>query len=146
MQAVAAHAGFQVSRPEVDDDSVDGILLSRRGRRPRIEFQLKATGQDIFQGDHVAFPLPIKNYNDLQVETISPRILVVVSMPDNEAQWLHQSEEALHLYRCAYWVSLLGRPETPNTASITVHLPGSQMFTSESLVAMMDRIQAGGVP
>ena len=146
VQAVAARAGFQVVRPEIDDDSVDGVILSRAGKRPRLEFQLKATGQDILQGERIAFPLPVKNYDDLRVETIIPRLLIVVLMSGNEVEWLHQSEDALCLRRCAYWCSLLGRPETRNSASVTVSLPRSQIFTPESLIGMMDRIQAGDVP
>jgi hypothetical protein len=56
IQAVAAYAGFQVSKPDVDDDSIDGIIMSRIGKRPRIEFQLKATSQDVLKADHLAFP------------------------------------------------------------------------------------------
>lgn len=146
IQAVAAHAGFQVSVPGVDDDSVDGIILSRIGKRPRLEFQLKATGQEVLRDDHVAFPLPLKNYDDLRIETITPRLLIVVVMPGNKDEWLDQSEDALCLRRCAYWHSMLGQPETTNSTTVTVHLPRSQVFTPGSLVDMMERIQAGAMP
>lgn len=39
--AVAAHAGFHVATPELDRDSIDGILVCDDGKRPRIEFQAK---------------------------------------------------------------------------------------------------------
>ena len=39
--AVAAHAGFHVATPELDRDSIDGILVCGDGKRPRIEFQAK---------------------------------------------------------------------------------------------------------
>ena len=41
VRAVAAGAGYQVSIPNPDVDSVDGVLASSMGRRPRIEFQAK---------------------------------------------------------------------------------------------------------
>ena len=69
--------------------------MSRIGKRPRIEFQLKATSQDVLKADHVAFPLPIKNYDDLRVETITARILIVLVMPENEIEWLECSQDAL---------------------------------------------------
>jgi hypothetical protein len=146
VQAVAAYAGFQVSKPDVDDDSIDGIIMSRIGKRPRIEFQLKATSQDVLKVDHVAFPLPIKNYDDLRVETITARILIVLVMPENEVEWLECSQDALSLRRCAYWHTLSGKPETSNSTTVTVHLPRSQMFTPDGLTAMMRRIQAGTMP
>ncbi len=64
IRAVAADAGYQVVRPDVDDDSVDGILIANWGRRPRIEFQAKSTSRDIPTGDSLRYPLPVKNYNE----------------------------------------------------------------------------------
>lgn len=48
IRAVAADGGCQVTRPEVDDDSVDGVLMASFGRRPRIDFQAKATTQNVY--------------------------------------------------------------------------------------------------
>ena len=84
IEAVASYAGFQVVEPKLDNDSVDGILIADIGRRPRIEFQAKATAQDIRTGDQINFPLSIKNYDDLRIDSITPRILVVLLMPDEE--------------------------------------------------------------
>lgn len=47
--AVAAHAGYQVVEPPVDDDSIDGTIIGKEGRRPRIDFQAKATARDILK-------------------------------------------------------------------------------------------------
>ena len=140
---MAAKAGFQVARPEVDDDSVDGVIMSRRNRRPRCEFQLKATGRGITGVDTLAFPLPIKNYNDLRVETIVRRILIVLTMPDDLEEWLAQTEGELVLRHCAYWHSILGEPETDNTTSVTVHLPRQRMFTPDAVIDIMRRIETG---
>ena len=59
-------------------------------RGPRIEFQAKATSQDILRENHLAFPLPIGNYKDLSQDAMIPRILIVVLMPQERAQWLSQ--------------------------------------------------------
>ena len=86
IRAVAAHAGFYVDEPQVDRSSIDGVLRADFGRGPRIEFQAKATSQDILRENHLAFPLPIGNYKDLTQDAMIPRILIVVLMPQERAQ------------------------------------------------------------
>ena len=143
IEAVAAKAGYQVSEPRVDDDSVDGVLMGREGRRPRIEFQAKATARDVAGSEHIALPLPIKNYNDLRAETIVPRLLIVLTLPDDESLWLDHSEHELALRHCCYWKSLLGQPATANESSVTVRLPRTHQFDSAALTTLMTRVQNG---
>lgn len=143
ISAVAARAGYQVCEPVVDDDSVDGILIGQAGRRPRIEFQAKASSRELLQEHHLAFPLSIKNYNDLRAEVIVPRLLVVVLMPEQPEAWLHHSEEQLCLRHCGYWFSLANQPDTENTTTVTIHLPRHQRFDSEALHALMTRAEQG---
>ena len=81
IEAVASHAGQAVEEIKVDSDSVDGTFVSNLGRRPRVEFQAKATSRDVVIGDNIHFPLSIKNYDDLRLEAIIPRILIVLLMP-----------------------------------------------------------------
>ena len=62
ISAVAAHAGYQIIEAgPIDKDSVDGTLISDEDRRPRIEFQARATARDILRGDTLRFRLSIKN-------------------------------------------------------------------------------------
>ena len=143
IDAVASQAGYQVVEPRVDRDSVDGILIADFGRRPRIEFQAKATELDIVRGGNLHYPLPVKNYHDLRVETLSPRILIVVLVPKDTEQWVNQTEEELCLRRCAYWTSLEGRPDTDNTESVTVNLPTANMFSSKQLTDLMQKAERG---
>ncbi len=143
VRTVAARAGFQVTRPEPDVDSVDGIILSTTGRRPKIDFQAKATTQDMLRHGMVHFPLPVKNYNDLRAETISPRILVVFLMPSDSHDWTAQTEEELCIRYCAYWNCLEGQPERHNTNNITVQLPTSNILSANQLNEMMVRVNRG---
>ena len=143
VRAVAVDAGYQVTRPEVDDDSVDGVLLSSLGRRPRIDFQAKATAQNILRADGLHFPLPVKNYNDLRADTRTPRILVVMVMPDREDEWLNQTESELCLHRCCYWVSLAGSPVVPNTSSVMVRVPIGNLFNRAQLDDLMLKANEG---
>ena len=151
VRAVAATAGYNVYKPEVDDDSIDwGIGASGGGgtvRSPRVELQLKCTGRDVLADGHVAYPLKRKNYDELRFDDYQvPRILVVVLVPPEVPDWLSQSEESLALHHCGYWLSLRSRPETDNADTVTVHLPRAQVFSVDALTQMMNRIAGGGFP
>lgn len=151
LRAVAAAANLKTSKEEIDDDSID-ITLGRTGgggmlRSPKCDVQLKATSQDVVSGDHIHFPLPRKNYDDLRSTNVcTPRILVVLLLPTDSSEWLAQDHEALCMRRCAYWYSLRGLTATPNETNVTVRIPRSQMFTKDALVGIMDRIGNGGQP
>lgn len=144
IEAVASHAGYWVDEPKLDYDSVDGSLKADFGKRPRIEFQAKATSQDIVRGNCIHFPLPLKTYNDLRDDAINPRILIVLIMPQPTDEWLEQTQSALCIRKCAYWMSLKGCPETSNTSSVTVRLPLSNVFNVEQLTDMMQKTESTG--
>lgn len=143
IRAVAASAGYQMVRPEIDIDSVDGILMSNFGSRPKIEFQAKATARDIVRDGNVRFSLPIKNYNDLRIPTKVPRILIVVLMPQDPDQWVNQTEDELCLRHCGYWVSLEGRSTVTNTSSVSIDLPTTNIFNKEHLHDLMTKADTG---
>ena len=144
IEAVASYAGFQVEEVKVDLDSVDGTLKADFGMRPRIEFQAKATARDVVRDSHVHFPISVKNYNDLRIETINPRILIVLVMPEEVDGWVNQTDEELCLRHCAYWMSLTGELATPNIDNVTVRVPLGNMFDSDQLTAMMQRTERTG--
>lgn len=151
VRAVAAVAQIAVSEPTVDDDSVD-LLFQRRGgggivRSPRVEAQVKCTGAASVTAAHVAFPLKIKNYDELRpTDVLVPRILIVVTVPDNLGDWLNHSEQELAMRRCGYWLSLRGEPATTNTTSVTVQLARANQFTVAELGGLMQRIGNGQHP
>ena len=151
LRAVAAVAGFKVYTSDVDDDSIDFGIGQRGGggtiRSPKIELQLKCTSAEVLNDGHAAFPLKIKNYNDLRHEDFQvPRILVVVVVPGDLEQWMVHSENSLALHHCGYWVSLRGMPATQNLETVTVHLPRTQCFDPPQLHAIMERVEGGGLP
>ena len=143
VRAVAAEAGFQVVRPEPDVDSVDGVLMASFGRRPRIEFQAKATSRRLLRADGIHFPLPVKNYDELRIGSWIPRILIVVLMPDESETWLSQTDDELCMNSSVYWLSPSGMPERPNIASVTVVIPTANVFDRAQLDALMIRAEAG---
>ena len=144
IEAVASHAGFQVVETKVDHDSVDGFLIADFGRRPRIEFQAKATARDVIKDDQIHFPLSMKNYDDLRIETINPRILVVLIVPEETSKWISQTDDDLCLRHCAYWMSFKGQPASRNTANITVHLPMTNVLNSKKSTDMMQNTEQRG--
>lgn len=141
--AVAASAGYECVESNVDLDSVDGMLKSATGARPRIEFQAKGSTRSLLRVDHVAYPLSRKNYDDLRIETIAPRLLFVVLLPEDEAAWLSHSENELALRHCGYWLSLRGMPPVGNEQSVTVHLPRAQQLTVDQLKGLMAEAERG---
>jgi hypothetical protein len=141
--AVAAKAGFDLTEPKVDVDSVDGTLIAHAGRRPRIDFQAKATARDVLDDEMLRYPLTIKNYDDLRADVIIPRLLIVVVLPQAQEDWLSHSEDALVLRHCGYWHSLAGAPETDNQTSVTVAIPRIQCFDPDALQDLMQQADKG---
>ena len=143
VEAVASQAGYWISYPRVDRRSVDGTLEGDTAGLPRLDFQLKATSQDVLRDDQLRFPLPIRNYDDLRLQARAPRILIVLHMPDDVSEWLNQSREEMCQRYCAYWLSLSGSPPVQNTTSVTVHIPLANMFNSAQLTDLMNKAARG---
>lgn len=138
VSAIAAQAGCNSSKPEVDEDSVDLELSMKsisdcRRTRGKLEIQLKCTHTADRTKDSISFALPVKNYDDLRADVVVPRLLVVVCVPKDCEDWTQQTEEQLCLHHCAYWLSLAGRPKTDNDSTITVHIPRTNLFTVDFL-------------
>jgi Domain of unknown function (DUF4365) len=110
-----------------------------------LEVQVKSTSISVRGEDSIRYPLKLKNYNELRKQkTLVPKILIVVLIPDNQSEWLNQSENELCMRRCGYWLSLKGQPETANTDSVTVYLPRQQIFTVLSVQNIMQQIETRG--
>lgn len=144
--AVSSIAGCSLSKPLPDDDSIDWTLAKRLSRRPRLDIQLKCTAGDDGSGDEVSFPLKRKNYDDLIVtDLISPRVLVLITVPTDIQDWMQCTPSELALRHRAHWVSLRGWPATTNTTSVTVNIPRKNVFDPSALNAIMDKINNGVV-
>jgi hypothetical protein len=145
--AVASVAGCAISNRRPDDDSIDWTLSCKLDRRPKLDVQMKTTSTDDGKGDFIRYPLKRKNYDDLIIADLtSPRVLIVVIIPDNPNAWLRMPAEQLVLCYCAYWVSLRGREPTENANTVTVQIPRINLFTPDALVAIMKRINSGDEP
>jgi hypothetical protein len=149
-QAVVAVAGYALAKPSPDEDGIDWIVCARSVREtprsPRLEVQLKCTARGALDDTDLRFPLEVHYYESLCREAHLPRILVVVTVPEQLENWMSQTEEEMILRYCGYWVSLRGAQGTANTNNITVRLPRAQQFTPDALREMMRRINDGGMP
>lgn len=146
VHAIASHSGIGADEPEVDHDSIDLVLSSSAGRKPKLDIQLKATTtikNKTLLGPEFTYNLPIKNYNDLRIDCINPRILIVLCLPKDYDQWIDHSTDQLSIRKCGYWVSLKGKDEITNKKKVAVKIPTSNVFSPASLIKLMAKIEAG---
>jgi hypothetical protein len=143
VRAVAAVAGAKVSRVEIDDDSIDIGLERSGGCAPKLDLQLKCTAEPIPAEGDIAFPLKIKNYNDLRRRPLVSRWLVLMCVPAGYVDWLRIDSQLWQatLKHCAWWTSLANEPDVDNTTSVTVRLPRASIFTPDILKAKFDEIE-----
>ena len=145
LHAVAAHvgAGCQVASRSYDGNGIDAMITGwgpfRNGgylQEISIHVQLKATVKpSVIRSGHISYPLNnTKRYDDLRSLTLAvPRIMVVMYLPEAQAEWLNVSDEKLLMKKCAYWVSLRGAGASSNTSGKTVYIPQIQIFNEENL-------------
>jgi len=146
LQAVAAHAGYVVADDDFDRDGIDCLIRAGGRMRPALGVQLKATVNlgEAREGCY-RYPLKRRNYDLLREPTQTPRVLVVLALPEDETQWLTVTVDHLILRRCAYWVSLAELPETENHESVTISLPTHQCFDGVALHDLMERSRRGAI-
>ncbi len=108
---------------------------------PSIGLQLKATiwlGEPRQDGNY-RYAVPIRDYQRLIRPSQTPKYLVVLSLPENEEEWLSISADELVLRRCAYWLSLQDMEESQNSESVTVSIPDSNRFDAYALRELIER-------
>lgn len=145
VRAIVAQAGWNPYNFDIDDDSIDlGIGINDKGRT-RLEIQLKCTGEPVdMTQETFPFDLKLKNYNDLRVESLVPRLLVVVCVPEDINTWTKQTEQELCLRHCGYWLSLVGMPDVTNKTKVRIQIPRNNIFSVKFLKNAMQRIASGG--
>lgn len=158
LHAVVSNAGMAceaVSRHQ-DSAGVDARIIAW-GPFPGTEWcqevdlkvQLKATvkAPSLVNGCLSYSLAGVSRYDDLRSDCVSvPRILVVLFLDEDRDRWLTQTENALSLQRCAYWVSLRGANASGNKTAQTVYFPKSQRFDSTGLKALMAAVAQNNVP
>jgi hypothetical protein len=150
LQAVAARAGpsfaFRVYDYGVDITLGEvrevGGVYAETGFA--LDIQLRASTLAAVRVEEVAFDLDVRTYDLLRREEVATtRILVLLVLPPDEGEWGRQTEAALELRRCAYWLSLRGQPPTVNTSSVRVVIPRANVFGVTAVRAMFERLHRG---
>ncbi len=147
VHAIAAKCGLSCWFPDFDY-GIDVSLrtVKQQGERSSdthsvLDIQLKSTTRASVSKKYIWYDLEVKTYEDLRdVSVFIPCILVVLVVPKEESLWLDQSEDALQLRHCAYWISLRGRKPTRAKKTIRIRIPRAQVFSAESLHAMLPRL------
>ncbi len=151
VRAVATRAGLICGGTENDlgfdlflrSVEIHGHQLWDSG--PQLDLQLKSTTRAAVRESVVAYDLEVRAYNILRQENVSrPRILVVLVLPENESEWMSQTEEALIIRRCAYWTSLRGAEPTTAQTTVRIMIPRTNVFSVQSLELLMDRAKEEG--
>ncbi len=143
VNAIAASIGVQISVPPIDNHSVDGTFISSAGRCPRIDFQLKSSYSCQFIQDKLSYPLDVKNYNDLREDRFSPIILILLVMPQIEAEWVRHGHDATSIQHCAYWLSLSDKPAVSNSSNVTVHFDKNNWLSPDTLQNLLTKAANG---
>jgi len=144
VRAIAAQAGVICTALETDfgfDLLLRAVILAGQqywDGGAQVEVQLKSTTRAAMQETSLVYDLEVRAYDLLrQVRVGRPRILVLVVLPEEESQWLTQSEDDLILRRCAYWMSFRGAATTASHTTVRIAVPRANVFSVESLQRMM---------
>lgn len=151
LQAVAAQAGLSYSI-HAYDYGVDVTLREVEQVGPHyvdtgrvVDVQLRSTTGAIVTGSEVRFDLDVRTYDHLRdVRTRAARVLVLLVLPPEESGWLSQSQDALSLHGCAYWVRLRGRPAVATGTKTRVAIPRQQVLTVAALTELLATPVGGG--
>jgi hypothetical protein len=150
VRAVAGQAGLLFVEVEADY-GVDVCLrqVTPRGGRvrdvgPQIDLQLKSTTRADVGLTHLTYDLAAVNYEDLRTPGLQvPRFLVVLVLPEDEADWVSQSPDALILRHCAYWWSLRGQPTTTASRSVRLSIPLTNIFSAAAVRGLFAEMTGG---
>ncbi len=153
VKAICAMAGYNTAKDENDygiDLTIKDVEQRLSGRTTNsgfdIDVQIKATKNFREDDSSISYDLRNKNYNDLvDTKPATPRILVVLCLPEQKDEWLCQNLDSLILKRCAYWRYLSGQNGVEDNESKTaIRIPKSQCFTVDNLKKIMDCVKRKG--
>lgn len=150
LRALCAANGYTIDKREHDNDGIDiGVVCSDKVaddsilESTELKIQLKSSYANITAHDDgsITYKLEVKNYKSLiSTKRMIPLILVVFHMSREEAEWIEQTTDWLKIKKCAYWISLKGKPNTDNTEKISIRIPATNLLTKESLKEIMWKV------
>ncbi|HLK29496.1 MAG TPA: DUF4365 domain-containing protein [Puia sp.] len=143
--AIAIKCGYALDHIRIDDESVD-VSIRCSGKplansilsSPSVGIQLKSTSNWEFKNGKVHFDLKMKNYNDLKALNATPKILVVLCLPQSEDEWISFSPDDLTIRKLAYWLDLYEMPDSTNAETQRVYL--EEHFSPDKLKNIIEKI------
>lgn len=144
LRAICAQAGLNIFELKFDN----GIDLDVGSSKPInkvcsantfISLQLKATKNwAVDSNDNIKYDIPIKNYNQLRVESVQAQYLILFTLPPEQNDWIkyqfeHDHEHVVEVRHMAYYHSLKGLPKVSNNTKVRIHIPSKNKLTSLAL-------------
>ena len=144
--AVAARAGYITAVYAEDRDGVDLRIQAGGDQRPALDLQLKATVNLVkSRNGNFLFPLKRRNYDLLRIATQTPRLLVVLDLPQDKREWMTITKDDLVLRHRAYWLSLREYEKKDNLSTVTVQIPEKNLFDVNNLRELMNQSRGGKI-
>lgn len=152
IKAISYYAGYTAGKSEFDygvDLTIQDIETRPSGRTYesgiRLGIQLKSTENFRETESEIIYDLKNKNYNDLiAASTATPRILVLLCLPDQKREWIKQDVNSLIMKKCAFWKYFGGEQAVSDIDSTTaVRIPKQNIFSPEKLQTIMNTIKNG---
>jgi len=150
--AVAAASGCSVFSTDYDD-GIDALLKHRSkdhriGRDAFLQVQLKCTAQFVpgLNGSNISRPFRNDRF-ELFAETNPSihKIVVIMVVPKEPAEWVSCTPDAMTLKHCAYWTNIAGKLPSGEHETL-VSAPRDQIFDDLALCNIMTRVGQGGRP
>jgi len=151
IEVIASANGYKTtsSHPDYGTD-LDVIEIDSRMEQERhrycqtgreLKLQLKATQTIIDAGNDIKYDLKVKNFNDLvsRRESRHPLILILFILPPESSEWIHLSDEALILRKCAYWYYPdETETSTSNVSTKRITISKQNLITEETLPKLFE--------
>ena len=142
--AVVADAGATAAKP-TPDIGIDFIVSGARIRNETkfaptgLSFfcQLKSTTDWNIRDDYFVYKVKADAYNKLAELEKGLGILIVYALPQHGENPLTVDESCFQLRKCCYWYHIPREP-TPNSSSITIEIPTTQLFDRNAVEHLLE--------
>jgi len=105
----------------------------------QIDVQLKSTTRAIATDREIKYDLDVRAYDQLRRTDNILRLFVLLVLPEDEADWVVQSDEELLLRKCAYWLVLRGGLDVQSVSTVRVSIPRENLLTANALLEIIGR-------
>lgn len=134
---VAAASAADFTYRIVTDDE-HGVDMTVHSDDHTLDFQLKATSHPEIQDGCLIYDLDVRTYNLLRSTKRSAYgVLALVVVGDDTCGWLQISADCTHLTRSAYYLPIIGLPDTDNDSTIRLKVPLTNLLTADAMKSLM---------